>query len=237
VSGVEVVPAPSPGLVEFSCAVLDANAEAVVRDAAEIIHSVQKAFTLEVGRQLLRAKDVLPHGAFERWVRDVLDMKPRTARNYLVAARWLDGKPATVADLPPTILYALADPMAPTEIVSGVVADARAGAALDADSIRTKLAAAKLEQWELKVAQQRSLKLTAAELRVRRKRQAERDAAERARAAAKAEAEQAERELRLLPLAQMVAGLGPDTVAALLALLPLYQERETLTALLREVAP
>jgi len=35
----------------------------------------------------------------------------------------------------------------------------------------------------------------------------------------------------------MVAGLGPDTVAALLALLPLYQERETLTALLREVAP
>lgn len=236
-SGVEVVPGPFSSLVEFSYAVLDPSAEAVVRDAAEIIHGVQKAYTSEVARQLLRAKNALPHGAFEPWVRDVLDIKLRTARYHLENARWLDDKPATLADLPPTVVHALADRRAPSEIVSGVVADAHAGAALDAGSIRAKLAAAKLEQWELKVAQKRSPKLTAAEMRVRRKRQAERDAAERAQAAAKGEAEQAERELRLLPLAQMVAGLGPDTVAALLALLPLYQERETFTALLREGAP
>ena len=238
-SGVEVVPAPSSGLVEFSYAALDPSAEAVVRDAAEIIHGVQKAYTSEVARQLLRAKNALPHGAFELWVRDVLDIKLRTARYHLENARWLDDKPATLADLPPTVVHALADRRTPSEIVSGVVADALAGAALDAGSIRAKLAVAGAERRELKAAQKRSPKLTAAEMRVRRTRQAERYAAERVQVAAKAEAEQeqAERELRLLPLAQMVAGLGADTVAALLALLPLYQDRETFTALLREVAP
>ena len=219
----------------FSYASLDAGAAAVAREAAEVIQGVQRAFTLEVGRQLLRVKDALPHGAFEQWVRGVLDMKPRTARNCMKAARWLDGKPATVADLPPTLLYALADPAAPAEIVSSVVADAHAGTALDVSSIRAKLAAADMEQQELKAAQKRSPKLTVAELRARHKRQADRCAAERARDVAAAEAEKAEREQRVRPLVQKVTSLLEAVdVAALLSVLSHYQDREAFAVLLRE---
>lgn len=48
---------------------------------------------------------------------------------------------------------------------------------------------------------------------------------------------QVERERRLRPLAQAVAGLGANNVAAVLALLPHHQERHAFEALLREVAP
>lgn len=55
--------------------------------------------------------------------------------------------------------------------------------------------------------------------------------------AAEAEKERAKREQRLRPLAQAVAGLGGDRVAALLTVLSRHQERDALMALLREVAP
>lgn len=136
----------------FSYTDLASEAADIARDAADIIHGVRKAFTLEVGQQLLRAKDVLPHGAFGRWVRDVLDIKLRTARNYLSAAQWLDGKPATVADLPPTLLYALSAPTAAREVVQSVLATAEAGELLDAKDINIRLDAAKQEARELKAA-------------------------------------------------------------------------------------
>ncbi len=52
--------------------------------------------------------------------------------------------------------------------------------------------------------------------------------------AAEAEEERAKRKQRLRPLAQAVAGLGADRVAALLIMLPQHQERVALMALLRE---
>lgn len=216
----------------FSYAVLDPDAEAVARDAAEIIHGVQKAFTLEVGRQLLRAKDILPHGAFERWVQDVLDMKPRTARNHMNAARWLHGKPATVADLPPTVLYALSAPSAPAEVVQLVVEAAAAGEPLNAGTIEMQIYTAKRADAELKAAQQRTPGITREKLtanKVKRdqkwKAQQERETEERART-------ERETEERMRPLAAAILACPGDVAATLSHALFDYGQREALRALL-----
>lgn len=221
----------------FSYAVLDPDAEAVARDAADIIHGVQKAFTLEVGRQLLRAKDILPHGAFERWVRDMLDMKPRTARNHMNAARWLHGKPATVADLPPTILYALSAPTAAAEVVQSVVTAAAAGEPLNAKAIDMLLLTAKQEASDLKVAQRRNPNVTQADLKARKERQRSRDAAEDKRHADEEAKAKRDREDRVQPLAIAIATLGQDQVAELLDVLFRWNDVQALADALREVAP
>ena len=52
--------------------------------------------------------------------------------------------------------------------------------------------------------------------------------------AAEAEKERAKREQRLRPLAAAIAGLGADTMAALLKVLPQHEDRITLITLLRE---
>ncbi len=217
----------------FSYAVLDPDAEAIARDAAEIIHGVQKAFTLEVGRQLLRAKDILPHGAFERWVQDVLDMKPRTARNHMNAARWLHGKPATVADLPPTVLYALSAPSAPAEVVQLVVDAAAAGEPLNAGAIEMQIHTAKHADAELKAAQRRTPGITREKLAANKvkgdqkwKAQQERETEERARA-------ERETEERMRPLAAAILACPGDVATMLEAVLSHHwTDREVLRALL-----
>ena len=52
--------------------------------------------------------------------------------------------------------------------------------------------------------------------------------------AAEAEKERAKREQRLRPLATAIAGLGADTMAALLKVLPQHEDRIALMTLLRE---
>ena len=157
------LPASAAPASVFDYSDLDADAARVARDAAAVIQAVQREAIQEVGKHLLRARAALPHGAFEAWVRDVVGITPRTARNYMAAAEWLDGKPETVAGLPPTVLYALAAPTAPAEVVRDVVAAAKAGAPLDPAGIRSKLDAAAEEQRELRRAQRRAPTLTAAD--------------------------------------------------------------------------
>ena len=116
-SGVEVVPAPSSGLVEFSYGDLTDEAAGIARSAATGVKSAQEHALREVGRHLLRAREALPHGAFTPWLQAELGITDRTARNYMQAAAFLDGKPETIAVLPPTVLYALSARTAPSEIV------------------------------------------------------------------------------------------------------------------------
>jgi len=72
--------------------------------AAEAVHAIQRDSIFEVDRQLLRAKEVLPHGVFTPWVISEAGISIRAARNYMQAAGFIEGKPATVADLPPAVL-------------------------------------------------------------------------------------------------------------------------------------
>lgn len=165
------------------------------------------------------------------------------------AARFLDGKPESVAVLPPTVLYALSAPTAPAELVQEVVAAAEAGGPLPAPVVKRRLEAAKhsanaarLQADELgrERLRRRNPDLTREELdRVKREREArarqrrkreeeERDAAERRR-----RQEEQDRIERLRPLAdRILLALDPDDGAALRRVLGHWQDRQALADLL-----
>lgn len=69
-----------------------------------------KAAILRVGALLLRVKAELPHGAFQRWLRDDVGWHPRTAQNYMRAAGAFGDECETVSYLPARTIYALSAP-------------------------------------------------------------------------------------------------------------------------------
>lgn len=235
-SGVEVVSAPSSGLVEFSYEDLTHEAASVVRDAAAGIRSAHKGFLREVGCHLLRAKGVMEHGTFMRWAQAELGMTDRTARNYMQATRFLEGKPETIAVLPPTTLYALSAPTTAAEVVQSVVTAAEAGEPLNAKAIDMLLYTAKQEASDLKIAQRRDPKVTPAHLKIRKERQRRRSAADDERRVDEEAKAKREREDRVRPLAAVIATLGQDRVAELVDVLVRYQDVQALADALRGVA-
>lgn len=193
----------------------DATAE-VLRHAAAEVQRILHLSIPEIGQHLLAAKAALPHGRFAAWAEAELQMKARTAQNYMRAAAWLDGKSETLAQLPPTIVYALAAPDAPDEVVQDVLTAAEAGSPLPASTIKSRLEVAAVEESQLKALAQRHPKKSAAQIKVLRQEQ-------QTRARDDYEAHQREeedRKARLTPLAASVAAAclssGVD-VAAIVA--------------------
>jgi hypothetical protein len=81
---------------------------------------------VEIGRDLIAMKKALGHGHYLEWIEAEFDMSETTARNFVnVATRF--SKSATVADLSPRILYELAAPSTPDEVVAQVEARAASG--------------------------------------------------------------------------------------------------------------
>ncbi len=239
-SGVEVVPAPSSGLVEFSYGDLTHEAATVARDAAAGFRSAQECALREVGRHLMRAKEALPHGAFTPWLQAELGITDRTARYYMQAAAFVEGKPETIAVLPPTVLYALSAPTAPSEIVQAVVDAAAVGEALDARTISARLSDARQADLELKAAQRRTPGITRGKLAANKvKRDQKWKAQQEQETEARARAER-ETEERMRPLAAAILACPGNVAAALSHALFDYGQREALRALLdaglREVA-
>ena len=174
----------------------------------------------------------MPHGAYEAWVRDVLGMKVRIAHYQLLAARWLDGKSATLADLPPTLLYALSAPTAPKELTLSVVAAAEAGEPLDAKAINVRLLDMKQEASELKAAQRRNPtvtreKLAADKAKQRQRWEAQRERDEREQARVRQEVEE-----QMQPLAAAILACPGDVAVLLSRALVDYRQRQALEALL-----
>ena len=112
-------------------------------------------------------KEALPHGSFEAWAEQELGISPRAARNYMQLSRWLPGKSATVAELPPTILYKLSAPNAAEDVVQEVLVQAGAGARLDAKAIEAKLDAARAAKAAVRSEQRRFAGLTPVEAKAR----------------------------------------------------------------------
>jgi Protein of unknown function (DUF3102) len=52
---------------------------------------------IETGRDLVAIKEKMPHGDFQLWIDAEFQMSPRTAENYMNAAKFVEGKNATVA--------------------------------------------------------------------------------------------------------------------------------------------
>ncbi len=224
----------------FSYAQLEPEAERVARASATAIKSVTAHAIPEIGRHLLEAKAALPHGAFTAWTEVELGIGARSARNYMSAAQWLEGKPATVSVLPPTIIYALAGPAASAEVVSDVVDLAKAGP-IDVAAVRAKLDAARVDQMDLRHAQRRSPKLTMAEMRARREKDRKEARRQQVQHLQREQDEQKALRVSLQPLADRLAGLGPEIVDALFAATDGYLSRsvvrELTYELLRNVHP
>ena len=78
---------------------------AELQEAAGRIKALHKQATehaLEIGRELLRIKAALPHGAFAKWVEKECEFKIRMAQNYMTLAR-AAGTSAEIALLPSTL--------------------------------------------------------------------------------------------------------------------------------------
>jgi len=66
---------------------------AELKDAAKKIRDLRQAATehaIEIGRELLRVKEKLPHGIFVKWVEKACDFKIRTAQDLMKLAREAD---------------------------------------------------------------------------------------------------------------------------------------------------
>lgn len=73
---------------------------------AKSIRKSHSKYVVEIGKQLLEAKELLPHGQFLAWVEAEFDFTVRSAGRYMeVVRRW--GKLDTVSNLSPGVLYAL----------------------------------------------------------------------------------------------------------------------------------
>jgi Protein of unknown function (DUF3102) len=88
---------------------------------------------ITIGQNLMDVKRELGHGLFQRWLKAEFDMSESAATKFMqVAARFGDEtKSVKITDLPATILYSLAAPSTPDEIVQRVLdgdipADAKA---------------------------------------------------------------------------------------------------------------
>jgi hypothetical protein len=93
------------------------------------------AAIIEIGRDLIAVKQHLEHGQFGSWVESECGFTTRTARNYMRAAEFAEGKSETISDLSPTCLYLLATKSTPTEIAIEVIARVESGEIVSDDAV------------------------------------------------------------------------------------------------------
>ncbi len=213
----------------FDYGTVSTDTARVLQDAADGVRQVLQQSIPEIGRHLLAAKEALPHGRFVAWATVELQMKARTAQNYMRAAAFLDGKSETLSQLPPTIVYALAAPDAPSAVVQDVVTAAEAGTPLPASTIKSRLELAAVEAGQIKALAQRHPKKSAAQIKVlRQEHQARARREEEARVQ-----EEEERKARLAPLVASVAAACLSSGVDITPCIANWQEWQSFAGLLR----
>src|SRR5205807_2289524 len=109
---------------KFDYTALDTEVQDFVKVRATDIHRRLKRTAediIAIGQALIEVKARLEHGQFGNWLQSEFGMTDRHARNFMnVAGRFAD-KTETVSDLPATVLYLLAAPSTPDEIVEQVI--------------------------------------------------------------------------------------------------------------------
>lgn len=137
---------------------------------------------VEIGADLIAAKEKLGHGSFGGWIDSQFGLGVRSAELYMRAAKWAEGKSEIVSHLPPAALRLLSAPTTPESIQDEVVEAIRVGAAVDFKEIEGRVKAERNDARTAKIEQARTLRKSV-EARKRREREAEREAAKREKAA------------------------------------------------------
>lgn len=94
---------------------------------------------INVGKDLIAAKRYLSHGLFVSWVEAEVGIPARTAQAYMQVAHWSVHKSATVALLPPSVLYLLSSPRTPQSFVADVLRRVELGERIALPVIRNDL--------------------------------------------------------------------------------------------------
>lgn len=193
-----LLPAPVSLGVEFGVPYPDAAPlsecdSAALRGHAERIRGHMRNAYVAIGRELIAAKQLLGHGTWHTWLKSEFGYTPRTASSYMAAARLIEGKSETVADLPPTVLYALAS--SPPQVKAALLQRAESGEQITADQVKDEAREAKaIAEAEAARCATRKAKLAPEELAAEAKREHTRERRE-------AKADQQLREQRALEVA------------------------------------
>ena len=107
---------------------------------------------LETGRDLQEVKGKLQHGRFERWLTQEFDMTNRTARRFMQAATWAEGKTDMVSDLTPNTIYLLSAPSTPESVQQQVLDDLEDGKPVNHREVREVVQEAKDEERKVAIA-------------------------------------------------------------------------------------
>lgn len=100
---------------------------------------------LEVGADLRRIKERLPHGEFGKWLKAEFGMTERSAQNYMAAAGLVE-QSETVSVLRPKTLYLLSAPSTPAPVREDIVRRFSAGEVISDRAVEEMVDAAKFEQ-------------------------------------------------------------------------------------------
>jgi hypothetical protein len=114
----------TPAIDSFDYGPLPATQADELRIKASTIRSRTGTMTpaiIDIGRDLLVAKQTLPHGCLLPWVKAECGLAPRTAQNYMRVAEFADGTCETVSLLTPSAIYALSSKKAPPVVVQQVL--------------------------------------------------------------------------------------------------------------------
>jgi hypothetical protein len=119
-------------VVGFNYDLLEAKTAEKVRSTADRIREKVKRTIedlIEVGNDLLTAKEALPHGQFGFWLKAEFGWGERMAQNFMSVAERFGPKTEIIADLTiqPTAAYLLAAPSVPDEAREKAIERAEAG--------------------------------------------------------------------------------------------------------------
>jgi hypothetical protein len=126
---------------DFNYASVPISVARFLKGQATRIRQYAAKSIIQIGKDLTSAKHFLSHGQFVRWVETEVGIPVRTAQAYMRAAQWASGKGATVALLPPSLLYVLSASSTPKEVIEEIITKAEAGERITLSTIRAKLRA------------------------------------------------------------------------------------------------
>jgi len=86
---------------------------------------------VEIGKDLIRAKELLPHGQFADWLSRQFELSHRSANQFMAAARRFGPELEAVASLPSGVMLELSSPSVPEGLVEAVL-DGRVPASVGA---------------------------------------------------------------------------------------------------------
>lgn len=128
-------------LARYEAAGLESKDAFMLEAHAARILTVAKKGVLQIGQELLEARERAKHGTWGTFLQRV-QLSDKTALNYMQAYEHFADKPDVAALLPASALYLLAAPNADPEVVEGIVEEVRSGApAPKVEEVKQRLAA------------------------------------------------------------------------------------------------